>query len=138
MVIHIYINYIIIYIYKLRARVLISTGTVAHKCHGMNKKLTAPTKRSRHEQITHGTRAKLSWRGLETNLKEYKNMADNFNEEDQVDEEGIVRSYFFRGFSYEEIRRLLQKNHAIEVSIRTLKRCITVSEDDNQTIILLM
>ena len=124
MVIHIYINYIIIYIYKLRARVLISTGTVAHKCHGMNKKLTAPTKRSRHEQITHGTRAKLSWRGLETNLKEYKNMADNFNEEDQVDEEGIVRYYFFRGFSYEEIRRLLQKNHAIEVSIRTLKRRI--------------
>ena len=94
------------------------------EAHGTNKKLTAPTKSSRHEQKTHGTRAKLSCRGLETNLKEYKNMADNFNEEDQVDEEGIVRYYFFRGFSYEEIRRLLQKNHAIEVSIRTLKRRI--------------
>jgi hypothetical protein len=44
--------------------------------------------------------------------------------EEQFDEEDIIQYYFFRGFNYEEIRRFLQKNHAIEMSIRTLKRRI--------------
>ncbi|CAB4017907.1 Hypothetical predicted protein [Paramuricea clavata] len=51
----------------------------------------------------------------------------NFEEligEEQFDEEHIIQYYFFRGFNYEEIRRFLQKNHAIEMSIRTLKRRI--------------
>lgn len=55
-------------------------------------------------------------------------MADNFpdlgEEDDQVDEEDIVRYYFFKGFTYEEIRMFLQKNHGLEISITTLKRRI--------------
>jgi hypothetical protein len=42
--------------------------------------------------------------------------------EEQFDEEDIIQYYFFRGYNYEEIRRFLQKNHAIEMGIRTLKR----------------
>lgn len=51
-------------------------------------------------------------------------MADNPVDEEQFDEEDIIRYYFFRGFSYEEIRSFLQKNHATEMSISTLKRRI--------------
>ncbi|CAB3979164.1 Hypothetical predicted protein [Paramuricea clavata] len=55
-------------------------------------------------------------------------MADNFpdlgEEDDQVDEEDIVRYYFFKGFTYEEIRMFLQRNHGLEISITTLKRRI--------------
>ena len=55
-------------------------------------------------------------------------MADNFpdlgEDDDQVDEEDIVRHYFFKGFTYEEIRMFLQKNHGLEISITTLKRRI--------------
>ena len=49
--------------------------------------------------------------------------------DDQVDEERSTRrilfdTIFFRGFSYEEIRRFLQKDHATEISTSTLKRRI--------------
>ena len=51
-------------------------------------------------------------------------MADDQVDVEQFDEEDIIRYYFFRGFSYEEIRRFLQKDHATEISISTLKRRI--------------
>ena len=51
-------------------------------------------------------------------------MADDQVDVEQFDEEDIIRYYFFRGFSYEEIRRFLQKYHATEISISTLKRRI--------------
>jgi len=51
-------------------------------------------------------------------------MADALIDEEHFDEEEIIRYYFFRGFSYEEIRMFLQRKHAIEISISTLKRRI--------------
>lgn len=42
----------------------------------------------------------------------------------EYDEEGLLRYYFFRGFTYEEIRMFLEKHHDINMSIRTLKRRI--------------
>ena len=50
-------------------------------------------------------------------------MAD-FEDEEPFDEEDIIRYYFFRGFSYEEMRMFLERNNGIEMSIRTLKRRI--------------
>ena len=47
-------------------------------------------------------------------------MAD-FEDEEPFDEEDIIRYYFFRGFSYEEMRMFLEINNGIEMSIRTLK-----------------
>jgi len=41
--------------------------------------------------------------------------------EEEEDEEGLVRHYFFRGFEYKEIRLFLFKNHCIEMSLSTLK-----------------
>lgn len=57
-------------------------------------------------------------------------MADEFpslgvdNQDDEFNEEEVVRYYFFRGFTYEEIRKFLQINHGHEISITTLKRRI--------------
>ena len=51
-------------------------------------------------------------------------MADDHVDEEQFNEEDIIRYYLIRGFSYEEIRRFLQKDHATEISISTLKRRI--------------
>jgi hypothetical protein len=56
--------------------------------------------------------------------------------EEQFDEEDIIQYYFFRGFNYEEIRRFLQNNHAIEMSIRTLKRRINFEGDRQNTKLL--
>jgi hypothetical protein len=36
----------------------------------------------------------------------------------------LFDTIFFKGFTYEEIRMFLQKNHGIEISITTLKRRI--------------
>ncbi|XP_078372629.1 uncharacterized protein LOC144656265 [Oculina patagonica] len=44
--------------------------------------------------------------------------------EEEEDEEGLIRYYFFRGFEYKEIRLFLFKNHGIEMSLSTLKRRI--------------
>ena len=44
--------------------------------------------------------------------------------EEEEDEEGLIRYYFFRGFEYKEIRLFLFKNHCIEMSLSTLKRRI--------------
>ena len=49
-------------------------------------------------------------------------MADDQVDVEQFDEEDIIRYYFFRGSSYEEIRRFLQKDHATEISISTFKK----------------
>lgn len=45
-------------------------------------------------------------------------------EDDDEDEEGLIRYYFFKGFEYEEIRLLLYNYHDIELSLSTLKRRI--------------
>ena len=37
-------------------------------------------------------------------------------------EEELIRSYFYGGFKYDEIREFLEKNHDINMSIATLKR----------------
>lgn len=37
-------------------------------------------------------------------------------------EEELIRSYFYGGFKYDEIREFLEKNHDIDMSIATLKR----------------
>ena len=44
--------------------------------------------------------------------------------EEEEDEEGLIRYYFFKGFEYKEIRLFLFKNHGIEMSLSTLKRRI--------------
>ena len=44
--------------------------------------------------------------------------------EEEEDEEGLIRYYFFRGFEYKEISLFLFKNHGIEMSLSTLKRRI--------------
>lgn len=43
-------------------------------------------------------------------------------EESCCDEKELICKYFKRGFKYEEIRMLLEKHHAIRMSIETLKR----------------
>ena len=49
---------------------------------------------------------------------------DAVSQDDEFNEEEVVRYYFFRGFTYEEIRNFLQINHGLEISITTLKRRI--------------
>ena len=44
--------------------------------------------------------------------------------EEEEDEEGLIRYYFFRGFAYKENSLFLFKNHGIEMSLSTLKRRI--------------
>ena len=51
----------------------------------------------------------------------FPNLGDD-DQDDQFDEEEVVRYYFYRGFTYEEIRRFLKINHGLEISITTLKR----------------
>ena len=41
--------------------------------------------------------------------------------EEEEDEEGLIRYYFFRGFAYKENSLFLFKNHGIEMSLSTLK-----------------
>ena len=51
----------------------------------------------------------------------FPNLGDD-DQDDQFDEEEVVRYYFYRGFPYEEIRRFLKINHGLQISITTLKR----------------
>ncbi len=53
----------------------------------------------------------------------FPNLGDD-DQDDQFDEEEVVRYYFYRGFTYEEIRRFLKINHGLEISITTLKWCM--------------
>ena len=39
--------------------------------------------------------------------------------EEEEDEEGLIRYYFFKGFVYKEIRLFLFKNHGIEMTFST-------------------
>ena len=58
---------------------------------------------------------------------EFPNFGENnqnaVSQDDKINEE-VVPYYFFRGFTYEEIRNFLQINHGLEISITTLKRQI--------------
>ena len=40
------------------------------------------------------------------------------------EEENLIKEYFNKGFKYDEIIELLSKNHAVKMSIATLKRRI--------------
>ena len=48
-------------------------------------------------------------------------MADALIDKELFDVEEIIKYYFFRGFSYDEICMFLQRKYAIEISISTLK-----------------
>ena len=47
---------------------------------------------------------------------------DNDQGTEEVDINGLIRYYFYKGFVYEEIRLFLSKYHGEEMSLSTLKR----------------
>ena len=49
---------------------------------------------------------------------------DNDQGTEEVDINGLIRYYFYKGFVYEEIRLFLSKYHGEEMSLSTLKRCV--------------
>ena len=51
---------------------------------------------------------------------------DFLDEENEIDNdyEELIRYYFYKGFTYEEIRQFLSEYHNNQMSLSTLKRCI--------------
>lgn len=57
-----------------------------------------------------------------TNTSAEESSSEDSDTEVEVDEQTIIKYYFQRGFSYEEIILLLKKNHGHEISYSTLLR----------------
>lgn len=90
--------------------------TVVYGCYGIIKYFTAEVLR----------RFFACCMSIKVKMAEFRDLEDGDLEflEEEEDEEGFIRYYFFRGFEYKEIFLFLFKNYGIEMSLSILKRRI--------------